>query len=113
MGANSEIVRMSRETVVPPPRGTATAAQQLPEPALQPCVGAEPKLTSIPEAHFTLQSGAASTDQVNHQDDQRNYQQNVNQATGDVEAKAQKPQNQQNDKNCPKHIQPPLSNADA
>jgi hypothetical protein len=43
------------------------------------------------EAEAALSNGTASGDQVEDQDDQRDHQQKVNQATGYVKAKAQKP----------------------
>jgi hypothetical protein len=45
-------------------------------------------------------------DQVDHQDYQRNHKEQVNQATRNVQAKAQNPKNQQNDKNRPEHTNP-------
>lgn len=54
-----------------------------------------------PEAQLGSQSPTASGNEVDDQDDQRNHKQKVNQAAGDVKAKAQKPQNQKNDENCP------------
>jgi hypothetical protein len=47
---------------------------------------------------------APAAEQINHQYDQRNYQQQVNQAARDMEAKTQQPQNQKHNENCPKHI---------
>jgi hypothetical protein len=57
-----------------------------------------------PESRTALQNGSASGDQVEDQDDQRDYQQNVNHAAGYVKAEAQEPQKQNDDKDCPKHI---------
>jgi hypothetical protein len=52
-----------------------------------------------------LVSPAAPTAyQVEDQDDDRNDDQNVDQAAADMEGEAEEPQNQKNDKNCPKHI---------
>jgi hypothetical protein len=62
-----------------------------------------PGLANILCAQLISQNTTASGHQVEDQDDQRNHQQNVNQTTGNVEAEAQKPQNQNDDKNCPKH----------
>ena len=56
-------------------------------------------------AQTALQNASAPGDQVDDQDHQCDYQQNVNQATGDVKAEAQNPQNQKDNENCPKHIQ--------
>jgi hypothetical protein len=42
--------------------------------------------TDTPEAQAASQYAAPSGDQVNDQDDQRDYQQKVNQATGYVKA---------------------------
>jgi hypothetical protein len=48
--------------------------------------------------------------QVNDQDHQRYDQKQVNQAAGHVETEAEKPQNQKQNKDCPKHsdlLRPP------
>jgi hypothetical protein len=45
----------------------------------------------------------ASSDQVEDQNNQRYYQQNMNEAAGNVKAESQEPQNQKNYKNRPKH----------
>jgi hypothetical protein len=50
------------------------------------------------------QGSTASADQVEDQDDQRDHQQKMNQAAGYVETETQKPQNQNDNQNCPKHI---------
>ena len=72
-------------------------------------MGTEPLIGGEDEQHFqTLadsQNAAASGNQVDDEDDQRDDQQKVDQAAGDVKAEAQKPQNHKNDDNCPKHIQ--------
>ena len=46
----------------------------------------------------------ASGCQVENQDDQRRNQQKVDQATGDMKAETEKPYDQENHHNCPKHI---------
>jgi hypothetical protein len=46
---------------------------------------------------------SAACDQVDDQYDHSQHQQNVDKATGNVKAEAQKPQDQQNRENCPKH----------
>jgi hypothetical protein len=61
-------------------------------------------LTNIPAAQAISQGSTASADQVEDQDDQRDHQQKVNQAAGYVETETQKPQNQNDNQNCPKHI---------
>jgi hypothetical protein len=61
-------------------------------------------LTNIPAAQPISQGSTASADQVEDQDDQRDHQQKVNQAAGYVETETQKPQNQNDNQNCPKHI---------
>jgi len=53
----------------------------------------------FPDAQAALQNAAATGDQ----DDQSDDKQNVNQGAGDVQGKAQKPQNHKDDENCPKH----------
>lgn len=54
-----------------------------------------------------LRSGASDRrsagHKIDHEDDERNDQEQVNQAAGDVEAEAEEPQDQQHSKNCPKH----------
>jgi hypothetical protein len=47
---------------------------------------------------------AAAADQVYDQYDQGNYQQQVNQTAGHVEAKTEKPQNHKHNENCPQHF---------
>jgi hypothetical protein len=57
------------------------------------------------EAHqAALQSDPPPADQVKDQDDQSDYQQKVDQTTGYVQAETQKPQNQNDDKDCPEHM---------
>jgi hypothetical protein len=46
---------------------------------------------------------APAAHQVDDQHDQGNNQQKVNQASGDVQAEAEKPENQEHHENCPKH----------
>ena len=48
-------------------------------------------------------SRPSSGDQVDDQDDERYDQQNVNQGAGNVEAETQQPENEKDDKDCPKH----------
>jgi len=71
-------------------------------------LGTEPLIGGEDEQHSqTLadsQNAAASGDQVDDEDDQRDDQQKVDQAAGDVKAEAQKPQNQKDNENGPKHI---------
>jgi hypothetical protein len=57
-------------------------------------------------AIFTEASDRAlpTANQVDDQNHQRYYQQQVNQAAGDVQAEPQEPQNQKNNENRPKHI---------
>ena len=52
---------------------------------------------------FDLNS--SSSDQLQHQHDDCDYQQNVNKAAHRLtgEPKTERPQNQKNDNNCPKH----------
>jgi len=65
--------------------------------------------TNTSDAQAPSQNAAAPREQVDDQDDQRDHQQKVNQATGYVKAEAQKPQNKKNNENCPKHRQHTLS----
>lgn len=60
--------------------------------------------SNTPQSPASLQRTPASGDQVEDQDDQRDHQQKVNQTSGDVETETQKPQDQNDDENCPKHI---------
>jgi hypothetical protein len=48
--------------------------------------------------------GASAANEVDDQNHHRYYQQQMNQATGDVEAEPQEPQNQKYNENRPKHI---------
>jgi hypothetical protein len=48
-------------------------------------------------------AAAASAYQIKDQDDDGNDDQNVDQATADMEGEAEKPQNHKNHENCPKH----------
>jgi hypothetical protein len=63
-----------------------------------------PVPTNTPESQAALQRTPASGDQVEDQDGQRDHEQKVNQTSGDVETETQKPQDQNDDENCPKHI---------
>ena len=49
------------------------------------------------------ESASSACHQVEDQNDQRHNEQKVNQATGNMKTEAQKPQNQNDDKNCPEH----------
>lgn len=51
----------------------------------------------------TSTNTSSSAQQVNDQDHQPHHQQQVDQRSADVQAETQKPQDQQNHKNCPKH----------
>jgi len=53
------------------------------------------------------QCAPSSGHQVEDQDQQRHNQQQVDQATGDMKAETQKPQNHQHYENCPKHMRLP------
>jgi hypothetical protein len=46
---------------------------------------------------------ASSAQQVNDQDYQTHNQEQVDQAAADMQAETQKPQDQKNNQNCPKH----------
>jgi hypothetical protein len=59
---------------------------------------------SYPKATNASQNAAASGDKVDDQDDQSDHQQKVNHTSGDMQAETKQPQNQNDDKNCPKHI---------
>jgi hypothetical protein len=48
-------------------------------------------------------SRPSSGDQIDDQNDERYDQQKVNQASGDMEAETQQPENENDDKDCPKH----------
>ena len=52
---------------------------------------------------------ATARDQIDDQHNQGDHQQEVNQATRDVEAEAQQPHNQQDHKNGPEHGDPLLA----
>lgn len=65
--------------------------------------------TNTSDAQATSQNAAAPGEQVDDQDDQREHQQKVNQATGCVETETQKPQNKKNNEDCPRHRQHTLS----
>jgi hypothetical protein len=49
------------------------------------------------------ETGSASGQQVEDQDDYRQYQKQVNQGAGYMEAETQKPENQKNYEDCPEH----------
>jgi hypothetical protein len=51
---------------------------------------------------------ASPGDELDDQHYDSDDQQQVNEASGEVETEAQKPQNEKNDKNCPEHAQSPL-----
>src|SRR5690242_2359549 len=56
------------------------------------------------EAAWTRRSDSSTAgDQVNHRYNQSDHQENMNQTAGHMEAPAQKPQNDEDGKNCPKH----------
>jgi hypothetical protein len=74
------------------------------ERVFMPEIRVAPSSADTREAQAASQNSTAPGHQVEDQDDQRNHQQNVNQTTGNVEAESQKPQNQNDDKNCPEHI---------
>lgn len=50
----------------------------------------------------------AAGNQLNDQDHHSDYQQNVDEAAGDVEAKAKQPEDEKDYKNRPKHARSPL-----
>jgi hypothetical protein len=58
-----------------------------------------PKLLAPLASEITAPPG----DQVDDQDNERYDQQKVNQAAGDMEAETQQPENEKDDKDCPKH----------
>ena len=49
---------------------------------------------------------APSAYQINDENHQPHNQEQVNQASTDMQAETQKPQNQKNNENCPKHVNP-------
>jgi hypothetical protein len=51
---------------------------------------------------------ASSGYQIKDQDDQRNHQQEMNEAAGDVKTESEKPENQQDHEYCPEHFEFPL-----
>ena len=55
-----------------------------------------------------LDHRSSSSDQVDNQHDHGRDQQQVDQAAGHVEAESQKPENQQDGKDCPEHIRPSI-----
>ena len=48
-------------------------------------------------------NATSAGDEVDDKDDQPHHEKKVNQAATDVEAESQEPQNQNDDKDCPKH----------
>jgi hypothetical protein len=74
------------------------------EPSLSVETPVAPEFANTPNAQLASQNTTTSSDQVEDQDDQREHQKEMNQAASDVKAEAQKPQNQNDHKNCPKHI---------
>jgi hypothetical protein len=60
-------------------------------------------LLVLPQSRGLLKLNSAACDQVDDQHDNSQYQQQMDEAASNVEAEAQKPQDQQNRKNCPKH----------
>jgi hypothetical protein len=61
------------------------------------------RLPNTPRAWFASEITPSSRDQVEDQDDQRYDQQKMNQAAGDMKAETQEPENENDDKDCPKH----------
>jgi hypothetical protein len=62
-----------------------------------------PSLPNAPPARLDSEITSASGYQIEDQDDQRYDQQKVNQAAGNMKAETQEPQNEDDDKDCPKH----------
>jgi hypothetical protein len=62
------------------------------------------KPSNTPWALLASEYTPASGQQVEDQDDYRQYQEQVNEAAGDMEAEAQEPENHENYEQCPKHI---------
>jgi hypothetical protein len=56
--------------------------------------------------HLETWLATPAADQVNDQDHHCDDQQDMDEAAGHVKAEAEKPQNQQNYKDCPKHKSP-------
>jgi hypothetical protein len=56
------------------------------------------------KAQATALRNTPAAHQVNDQYHHRNHQQQVNQSAPHVEAKTKKPQNQQHNEDCPKHV---------
>jgi hypothetical protein len=87
--------------------GESVAKNSLPASSQNPIRRRDPKATVSGHAKLlrTVSSEitAPPRDQVDDQHNQRNNQQNVNQAAGNMEAEAQKPQNEEDDKDCPEH----------
>ena len=61
-------------------------------------------LQNAPDRPGFLGGAAAAANQIDDYHHQRYHQQQVNQASGDVQAKPQHPQNQKYNNNRPKHI---------
>jgi hypothetical protein len=55
-------------------------------------------------AHVTLNCTTPPGEQIKDQNGQGDYEQNVNQTAGDVETESQKPQDENYDEDCPKHM---------
>jgi hypothetical protein len=64
----------------------------------------KPEPSNNPQALLALNIASSPADEIEDQNDHRDDQQNVNQTAGDVKAEAKQPQNQENYKDCPKHI---------
>jgi hypothetical protein len=62
------------------------------------------KPSNTPQALLASEISPASGQQVEDQDDHRQYQEQVNEAAGNMEAEAQEPENHKNYEQCPKHI---------
>jgi hypothetical protein len=56
------------------------------------------------QAHIALNGTTPPGQQIIDQDGQSDYEQDVNQTTGDVKAETQKPQDQKDHKDCPEHM---------
>jgi hypothetical protein len=54
-----------------------------------------------------LERASAAGDQVEDQEDDRENQQDVDQTAGDMKSETEEPENEQDYKDCPKHVMPP------
>jgi hypothetical protein len=54
----------------------------------------------------SLKTAPPTSQQVNDKNNQRDNQEKVNQTAGNMEAEAQKPEHENDDKDRPKHIEP-------